>query len=58
MDIGFSLARERLLVIKLEMVLSVVKSVKSEDTKTIYNIRVLLKIFIGLFLRLFWTEEA
>lgn len=58
MDTGFSLARERLLVIKLEMVLRVVKSAKSEDAKTIFDIRVLLQIFLGLFLCLFWAEEA
>lgn len=58
MDTGFSLARERLLVIKLEIVLRVVKSAESEDTKTIFDIRVLLQIFLGLFLCLFWAEEA
>lgn len=55
---GFSLARERLLAIKLEMVLTVVKSMKSEDTKAIFDITVLLQIFIGLFLSLFWAARG
>lgn len=58
MDTGFSLSRERLVVVKLEMVLTVVKSVKSEDTKTIFDTRVLLQIFLDLFLHLFWSAEA
>lgn len=58
MDTGFSLERKRLLVIKSEMVLTVVKSVKSEDTKTIFDIRILPKIFLGLFPSLFWAAEA
>lgn len=58
MDTGFSLPRERLLVVKLEMVLTVAKNVKSEDTKPIFDIGVLLQIFLGLFLSLFWAAEA
>lgn len=53
MDAGFSLAKERLLIIKLETVLLGEKNVKSGNTRNIFDIRLLLQLLLGLFLSLF-----
>lgn len=49
MDTGFSLAKERLLIIKLETALIGEENIKSGNTKNVFDIRLLLQVLLGLF---------
>lgn len=55
--VHFSLAKERLLIIKLETV-PTGKKCKIRKHKVIFDIRLLLQVLLGLFVSLLWAAEA